>query len=75
MSSGSLKLQRGVKLRPIKRYNEGPFLELTPNTKEEYASTGGESPPPPPGGGGGGVRTIISEGTYSKDRAIKMLAG
>ena len=36
-------IKRGVKLRPIKRYNEGPFLELTPNTKEEYASTGGES--------------------------------
>ena len=28
---------------------------------------------PPWVGGGGGVHTIISEGTYTKDRAIKML--
>ena len=45
--------KRGVRLRTIKRYHEGPFLELPLNTKEEYASTDGESPHRGWGGGGG----------------------
>ena len=36
----ALSIKRGVKLRPIKRWNEGPLLDFTLITKEQRASTG-----------------------------------
>ena len=49
----ALSIKRGVKLRQIKRWNEGPLLNFTLITKEQRASTGWESP-------GGSVHEIIS---------------
>ena len=69
MSSGNLTHQKGCQMRPIKRYNEGPLSQAYSKHEGTACKYWRREPPLE------GVLKIISEGKYTKDRAIKSYQG